>query len=218
MLNKIEKMTLNSKIKYKDLTKEIKADIKKAKPLFARVGEFAVSFDTNDQTTSKATKLSINSELVQIVKGLAPKILHTSTAQKITKASNNLVKKAIAIAICKNANTHYRKVAKCKDSAIYQELQAVACWSTINQTFFEIVTDFGANAILHKINGDIEIITPNKVASLLAKVQDKAIKEKADRKQAKANAKAQATEKAQKQAQKQAPQGEKKASTRKAKA
>ena len=215
-MNKIEKMTLNSKIKYNELTKEIKADIKKARPLFARVGEFAISFDANDQTTSKASKLSINSELVQIVKGLATKILHTNTAQTITKASNNLVKKAIAIAICKTANTHYRKVAKCKDSAIYQDQQAVACWSTINQAFFEIITDFGANAILHKINGDIEIITPNKVAQLLAKVQDQAIKDKANRKQAKANAKAKATDQAQKQAQKQAPQGKAKASKNKA--
>lgn len=217
-MNKIEKSTLNSKIKYTELTKDIKADIKKAKPLFSRVGEFAISFDANDQTTSKASKLSINSELVQIVKGLAPKILHTNTAQTITKASNNLVKRAIAIAICKTANTHYRKVAKCKDNTIYQDLQAVACWSTINQAFFEIITDFGTNAISQKASGDIEIITPNKVASLLAKVQNQAIKEKNDRKQARANAKAKATAQAVAQAQKQAPKGKAKAKASKTKA
>ena len=152
MLNKIEKLILNSKIKYaeisktnytQDQTKEgqptFKEDYKTTGKDFAQVGAFALSFDPNNQTMAKAKKLSITSGLVDKVRKMAGAILNQATAQAISKASANTIRKAIAFAICKNSHTHYKPLIKTKDAKLYAEKCGVACWSTILQTYFEIL-------------------------------------------------------------------------------
>lgn len=195
-MNKIEKQATNLKVTYSKKSNEIKTKLKEIAPLVARAGLFAVSFDIDNQTASKASKLSITSEMVDKTKALAGLMLNQAQAQKVQKASNNQVKKAVAIAICKNAKLHYRKLAKCSDQAIYTQQQSVAVWATLNQAYFEILSNFGAYAILQKLNGDIEFITSTQLAGVVEKITTKANQEKANRKQAKANDKEKATAKA----------------------
>lgn len=231
MLNKIEKLILNSKIKYaeisktnytQDQTKEgqptFKEDYKTTGKDFAQVGAFALSFDANNQTMAKAKKLSITSGLVEKVRKMAGVILNQATAQTIGNASANTIRKAIAFAICKNSHTHYKPLIKTKDTKLYAEKCGVACWSTILQTYFEILTDFGKNSILEKVGGGVEILTPNKVANLVERMTKQNENDKKTKAQAKANDKAKKTAQAQAQAEKQATQGKKKPSTSKAKA
>lgn len=228
-MNKIEKNTLNTKIKYNEIKKTnytgntagkttFAEDYKTTAQDFAKVGGFALSFDQNNQTMAKAGKLSIPVALVERVKKMAGVILHTATAEKVQKTSNNLTRKAVAFAICKNATAHYKTIARTSDAKLYAEKTAVACWSTLLQSYFEILTNFGANALLQKVGGGVEIITPSDIAKMVDKMTAKAKAERTAKAQARKNAKEQATAQAQATAQKTAPKGKKKASTGKAKA
>lgn len=234
-MNKIEKLTLNTKAKYNEIKKTnytsdtasqttFAEDYKTTAQDLAKVGGFALSFDANNQTMAKAGKLSIPVALVERVKKMAGVILHTATAEKVQKASNNTTRKALAFAICKNATSHYKTIARTSDAKLYAEKAAVACWSTLLQAYFEILTNFGANALLQKIGGGIEIVTPSDITKMVEKMTAKAKAERVAKSQARKNAKEQATAKAKAKAEttakaeKQAPQGKKKTSTGKGKA
>lgn len=229
MLNKIEKQTILINIKYNQIGKTnytnqedgantFKEDYKQTAKDFAGVGSFALSFDTHNQTMAKAGKLSISAELCERVKKMAGVILKTNNANKVQATSNNATRKAIAFAICKNATSHYKPLAKTSDAKLYAERVGVACWSTLLQIYFEILTDFGKCAIYQKINGDIEILTANKMRELAERMTKQAETEKQARKQARKNEKTKATEQAKAKAEKTATKGEKKAKTSKAKA
>lgn len=231
MLNKIEKQIINTKIKYKDLSKSnytsdqtqegqptFKEDYKATSKSFVNLASYSLSFDTHNQTASKSAKLSIPSDLVARVKKMSFVILNQATAQEIDKASNNDVRKAIAFAVVVNATSHYKPIIKTKDAKLYDQKTGVACWSTIQQIYFNILSKFGTLAILEKANGQIEILTRGKVAEMVASMTATNIADKKAKAQAKANAKAKATEQAKAKAEKQATQGKKKPSTSKAKA
>lgn len=215
MLNKIEKQTIKTKIKYNqigktnytpDQTEEgqptFKEDYKETAKTFGGLAGFSLSFDANNQTMAKAGKISVAGELCDKVKKMALVILNETTAKKVNQASQNATRKAIAFSVCKNAVSHYKPIAKTSDAKLYAEKIGVACWSTLLQIYFEILTDFGKNAIYQKLNGDIEILTAGQLASKLDKMTKQAETEKQTRKQARKNAKTKATEKAKAKAEK----------------
>ena len=222
-MNKIEKLTLNTKIKYneiKTLNKDNKQEFDKVRKEFAKVGAFAVSFDANNQTIAKAKKLSITSDTIASVKKLAGAILNQATAQRVQRASNNDTRKAVAFAIVKNAKAHYKTIARTQDEKLYTQQTSVAGWATLLQAYCEILTNFGTNAILQKSSGDIEILTASKLAGVVEKMNAKAQAERKAKAQARANAKIKELEQAKAKAQggKTATKGKTKAKTSKAKA
>ena len=103
--------------------------------------EFTTKITSDDDTTIKTQKLSINNNVIANFKTLANIICNNDTIEIVNKASNNQIKKSLAIAIFENTKNDLKLSIKTNTTKLYTYQDITKVYATFKATIENIKTN-----------------------------------------------------------------------------
>lgn len=135
--------------------------------------EFTTKITNEDNTTIKTQKISINSNVILNIKALANKICNEDTNKIITNATNNQIKKSLALAIFENTKNDLKLAIRTQTTKLYTYQDITKVFATFKATIENLKTQN------HNMSVCVDIVT-NKIKFVDADaIYNKLVKEKA---------------------------------------
>lgn len=170
-----------------DYFKQFKKDIQK-------IDDFTTKIDQTNDITTKTQKISINASMLNNFKALANEICNDDTNNIINKATNNQIKKSLALAIFDNTTNNLKLQIKTNAQALYNYQDITRVFTTFKATIENLKTQNKTMSVC------VDLVT-NKVKfvdadALYQKMLEQKELEKQNAKIAKSNKKAKENKKA----------------------
>ncbi len=134
ILKKLNGITLEYKkiVKLEEF-KQLKKDLKV-------IDNFTTKITHEDDTTTKTQKLSINASVLNNFKALANKICDANTIDILSKATNNQIKKAFALAIFENTTNTLKLAIRTQTTKLYNYEDITKVFATFKTTIENLKT------------------------------------------------------------------------------
>ena len=146
--------------------KQLKKDLK-------IIDTFTTKITQENDTTTKTQKISINKNMLDNFKALANKICNQETITILNNATNNQIKKALAIAIFENTRNDLKLAIKTNTQKLYTYQDITRVFATFKATIENLKTQCKTMSIC------IDIVT-NKIKFVDANAMyNKLVEEKA---------------------------------------
>ena len=150
--------------------KQFKKDIK-------TIEEFTTKINYENDITTKTQKISLNNNIINNFKMLANAICNNDTIAIIEKASNNQIKKSLALAIFENTKNDLKLAIRTNTTKLYIYQDIIKIFATFKATIENLKTQN------HKMSIVVDIAT-NKLKFVDADtIYQKLVEEKAQQKQ-----------------------------------
>ena len=135
--------------------------------------EFTTKITQEDNATIKTQKLSINNNVIANLKALANIICNNDTIEIVNKASNNQIKKSLALAIFDNTRNDLKLSIRTQTTKLYTYQDITKVFATFKATIENLKTQN------HSMSVCVDIVT-NKIKFVDANAMyNKLIEEKA---------------------------------------
>lgn len=156
------------KIEYKKILKI--EEYKQFKKDLKTFEEFTTKITSEENTTTKTQKLSINNKVIENFKNLVDKITNDDTKTIVKNASNNQIKKALAIAIFENTKTDLKLAIKTNTTKLYNYEDITKVFATFKTTIENLKTQNKTKSIcIDIVTNQIKFVDANEMYNKLVK-------------------------------------------------
>jgi hypothetical protein len=152
------------------------------------IDDFTTKITQENDTTTKTQKIVINANMLNNFKSLANEICNTETLTILQKATNNQIKKALALAIFENTSNTLKMTIKTNTQKLYQYQDITKIFATFKTTIENLKTNNKTLSIVVDINTNkIKFVDAEKIYNeMMAQKQQEKENAKQERKNNKA--------------------------------
>ena len=169
--------------------KQLKKDLK-------IIDTFTTKITQENDTTTKTQKISINKNMLDNFKALANKICNQETITILNNATNNQIKKALAIAIFENTRNDLKLAIKTNTQKLYTYQDITRVFATFKATIENLKTQCKTMSIcIDIVTNKIKFVDAN---AMYQKLTEEKLQERKNKQIERKNKKALANDKASK--------------------
>lgn len=175
--NELLKKLNGIKIEYKKVLKI--EEFKQFKKDLKTFEEFTTKITSEENTTTKTQKLSINNKVIENFKNLIDKITNEDTKTIVKNASNNQIKKSLALAIFENTTNTLKLAIKTNTTKLYNYEDITKVFATLKTTIENLKTQNKTKSICVDITTNtLKFVDANEMYNKLMKQKQQERKNK----------------------------------------